>query len=217
MTDFSQMDFLTGIPDAGTPGQVFYTEADFSSSRPLSDPRAIRREMKRKTLNRLKKQKVEEILPDLPKPGEAYHVISNGGFDFWTLAAWIVERIGTKGLRFTGSTWILNRENANDLLRLIDAGNIGECLVVTGDYFKRRAPDIYATIAEGLASRGQTLKCAKNHAKIILVSDENNNNTTMEGSANWCHNQNIEQYQVTNDRGLLEFHRDWMRTVANVK
>lgn len=216
MTDFAQMDFTTGVPEMGIP-DLFFTDADFSTSKALDSPRVLKRQAKTKTLNRLKKQKVEAILPDLPKPGEAYHVISNGGFDFWTLASWVIEATGKQGLKFTGSTWILNRENANDLLRLIDEGKIAECLVITGDYFKRRAADIYATIAEGLTMRGQSLKCAKNHAKIILITDDKDTNIVIEGSANWCHNQNIEQYQITNDRELLEFHRDWMRTVAVVK
>lgn len=212
MTDFSKMEFL--FPGDNLPDMNFFNTNEVVTGRSIKSSRVMKADLKHERLSRLKREAVEAIFPRMPEAGECFHVISNGGFDFWTLAAHIIESSGRKAMEFYGSTWIMNQRNAQDLLRLCDFGILSKVTVITGDYMQRRSPGVFATIAEGLMSRGHAMKTAKNHAKVILVSDGKDYNVSIEGSANWCHNENIEQYQITNDRSVYEFHREWMQELA---
>ena len=109
------------------------------------------------------------------------------------------------------STWTMNRDNVVELLDLMDKGKISNVTVLTGIYFKRRETAIYARLLEGIQKRGHRFKALKNHAKITLLANEASGDfVCVQGSANWTANPRVEQYVMTNDREIFEFHREWM-------
>jgi hypothetical protein len=159
----------------------------------------------------LKKEKAEESLADgLPKPGESHHIISNALYDFWNVIAEGVRKLGGVD-EFYGSTWTMNRQNVLDLMELIDAGKIKRCRMLTGTYFKRRESAVYAQLITGLAQRGQKYVAFNNHTKIALMHAQSGRDwIVFEGSANWTANPRLENFVITNDRGLFKFHQAWM-------
>jgi hypothetical protein len=63
-------------------------------------------------------------------------------------------------------------------------------------------------------SRGGRYKAFENHSKILLLASAARDTwITVEGSANLNANPRFEQYVLTNDRWLWEFHRGWMEEV----
>lgn len=184
-----------------------------------SDPgitaRVHRAKGKARLISAMKQEAAREILPALPEPGYHYHIISNGKSDFWTWIPVIASYMGTVE-EFYASTWSLNRANTTELLDLLDQGRIRNATVLTGLYFKRRETAVYATLVEGLLQRGQRYRALPTHAKISLLGNEDHH-ITIEGSANWTGNPQIEQYVITDDPEIYGFHRAWMEEVCRRK
>ena len=174
----------------------------------MPSPGGIRRNLKLKGLNQLQLKKLNEILPAIPAAGESWHVVSDGTFDFWKFVPHLVGLIDSAD-EFYGSTWTIARPNVIELLELFDSGRVRKISMLTGLYFKRRETAVYATLLSGLLQRGQRYRAFKNHAKIILLAGSGQS-LVVEGSAKFTANPRLEQFVITNDRPLYDFHRSWM-------
>lgn len=163
-----------------------------------------------KTINAMKRRWAVREIGRLPDPGESINIISNARFDFWDWVPAIIEMAAPRVVsQWYGSTWILNRRNATELLALHDAGKIQAIGMITGIYFKRRESAVFATLYEGLKSRGQRFKAALNHSKWFSLELDDETCLTVEASANFTENGNIEQYVYTNDPGLFQFYKSF--------
>lgn len=168
-----------------------------------------RRPGKRELRRALGRETVAEILPELPGEGESIHVVGNGRFDYWLLVPHLLQLLGPPAAAHL-STWVLNRENALELLALLDAGDLASVVMLTGLYFKRRETSVYATLVEGLQERGQRFLAFENHAKVVVLTRPDGDAVVVEGSANFTANPRVEQYVITRDRALARFHVEWM-------
>lgn len=164
----------------------------------------------------LKKEIASDILTELPPPGMAYHIISDGKFDYWTFVPIIIDLLGGKSQEGWFSTWTLNRMNCNELFELYDRGCLGSINFLTGLYFKRREAAVYAKLYTGIMDRNQRYKALENHAKIVLLTN-GTDFITMEGSANFTANPRIEQNTITNSQALYFFHRGWIDEILSKK
>lgn len=177
-------------------------------------PSAIRKRGRQKFINGMKRQHLTELLTAVPEPEEYVHIVSNGRYDYYTFIPVFNDLVG-KIEELWGSTWTMNRNNAEDLLHRYDIGLIKSIHVITGIYFKRRETAVYATLVQGLAKRGQHYNSTENHAKVLLIRTEDNRYFVVEGSANWTANPRIEQNIVTQSKTLYDFHKSWMQTYFN--
>ncbi|HUX15944.1 MAG TPA: hypothetical protein VMW52_05690, partial [Phycisphaerae bacterium] len=85
---------------------------------------------------------------------------------------------------------------------------------LTGTYFKRRETATYSLLLEALLARGHRFRAFENHCKILLLANAHKGAwLTVEGSANLNSNPRLEQYVITNDRGLHDWHRAWMDAI----
>lgn len=175
----------------------------------LSESRIIKRQLRLTTKNAMKCEIAADILRSLPQPGESWHIVGNGSFDYYSFIPVIVDLLGGTNVVFHGSTWTMNRENVIDLLSLFDQGKISQIAMLTGLYFKRRESSVYASLIEGLQERGQRFMALENHAKVTLLQHADSW-IVMEGSANYTANPRIEQYCIINDQKLYDFHKLWM-------
>lgn len=157
----------------------------------------------------LKKEKAEQILTELPQPGEAIHVISNGSFDYFNLIPIAIELMGGHVDLFYFSTWTMNNSIVEKILELFDNGKIQKIGCLVGLYMKQREPAVFNLIYEGLKDRNQKVFSNENHSKVTLLQI-GENYITIEGSANFTANPRIEQFCIHNDKELYEFHKMWM-------
>lgn len=178
--------------------------------------RQIKHLEKEKLRYAMKQQNARDILQELPSPGEAVHIISNGSFDYWTFVPIIIDLLGGRSQEGWFSTWTLNRSNCTELFEIYDRGALGTINFLTGLYFKRRETAVYAKLLTGIQQRGQRYKALENHAKIILLTN-GEDWITMEGSANFTANPRIEQNTVYNIRSVYDFHRSWMDEILSKK
>ena len=176
----------------------------------LTNPRIHRQRARQKHLNALKLRNAAETLAVLPVVDECFHIVSAGNFDFFNYLPHAMNLIGGQNFVVYISTWTMNRANALAILDLIDAATIKHMSLMTGLYFKRRETAVYTTIAEGLIQRGQRFVALLNHTKIMLIGKKPGPWLVFEGSANFTANPRIEQFVVSNDQSLFNFHREWM-------
>jgi len=154
------------------------------------------------------RQALGEVVTGPPAAGESVHVVSEAKFDFWTWVPAMLDWFGNTPDLYC-STWTLSRPNAVELFELCDTARIGRVHFLTGLYFKRRETAVYTFLLKGIRARGGRYRAFRNHAKVLLLAN-GDAWLTVEGSANLTSNPRLEQYVVTNDRSLYEFHRAWM-------
>lgn len=200
------VDFATVRPDFSWVGK----DDELESERMVPDDIKYVREAKIETYKALKRKFAIRHLEKIPEPGTSVHIVTNARFDFWDWVPAILEMAAPRfAVEWYGSTWILNRRNALELLKLFDEGKIRKIGFLTGIYFKRRKSAVFATVYEGLQARGQQFKACLNHSKWFSMLLDDGTGLTVEGSANFTENGNIETFVYTNDRGLFEFHKEW--------
>lgn len=176
--------------------------------------KSVRIHLKAQKKNEVKLEHLAELLPELPHEGWSYHVISKGNFDFWTYVPHLVKLAGRFD-EFYCSTWTMSRNVATEMLNLFDRGLLGSISLMTGTYFKRRETAVYALILDGLIQRNQRYVAFANHAKIMLLQNENVN-LVVEGSANLTASPRAENFILSNNHDLYDFHRSWMEEMYHV-
>lgn len=176
--------------------------------------RILKHQEKQKALYAMKQEHAGDILRTLPGPGETFHIISNGKFDYWSFVPIIINLLGGKSREGWFSTWTLNRQNCTELFEIYDRGELGSINFLTGIYFKRRETAVYAKLLGGIQDRGGRYKALENHAKVILLTN-GTDYITMEGSANFTANPRIEQNIVCNSPEVWNFHREWMDEILS--
>ncbi len=174
----------------------------------IPGPHRICRKLKTQAMNRRQLKKIDEVLPAIPAIDESWHIVSDGTFDFWKFVPHLVSLIESAD-EFYGSTWTIARPNVIELFELFDSSQLKKISMLTGLYFKRRESAVYATLLSGLLERGQRFRAFRNHTKIILLAGKGNF-LTVEGSANFTSNPRMEQFVITNDKPLYDFHKAWM-------
>lgn len=177
-----------------------------------------RRSAKRELLDaRHEKNAIEHILR-LPDEGWSFHFVIDGRFhpcDLIPATRRLSHPATIKRLDIT--TLSYNLENVATLCRGIDQGKIGSVLLVPSVYFEKVEKPLFQHTKEELESRGSRVVAGYVHAKLILMEMTDGRCFTIEGSGNLRSCKSIEQFVMTNDRALLEFHRGWIETYLTEK
>lgn len=177
-------------------------------------PQKIKIRTKIKFEDKMKREKVGELIDTLPEPGESLHIVSNGSFDYFTVIPHIIEMCGENVEDFYFSTWTLSVTNVASMLDMFDRGILKNLNALTGDYMKTREANVYHSLLAGIKSRGQRIANNKNHSKVTLMKC-GENFFVVEGSANFTANPRIEQFVLTNHEGLFHFHKKWMEEIIS--
>ena len=201
---------LDAFPSEGASFDFVGKVDQLESERMPPDNLKYVREGKHETLKALQRKFAIEHIGGIPPPGTSIHIVTNARVDFWDFVPALLKMATPRvALQWYGSTWILNRRNANELLHLYDAGQIRQIGMITGIYFKRRETAVFAKLYEGLMKRGQRFKACLNHSKWFAMELDDGTGIVCESSANFTENGNIETHVLTNDRGLFDFHKAW--------
>lgn len=157
-------------------------------------------------------------LERLPKAGWSYHCLMRGDYNGWEIVPAVVRL--AKPARIE-ELWVatlgFNERNSKELLELLDAGEVGKVSFICSHYFKATSADIFNPLEKALRSRGQRILAMRCHAKLLLFSLSDGRRLVVESSANLRSCHNIEQFSLTNDSGLYDFHAGWMNEMFNDK
>jgi hypothetical protein len=170
-----------------------------------------RRTTRRRFLNQLAIENAAKALDRLPDSGESFHGIMAGNFHAFAFLPAIIRLASpARVVEANIATLGFNETNSLELFDLLDRSDIQRCTFIFSCYYRSAEPEVTDALIDGLQARGQRVAVVRNHAKIILVELDDGRCLTWEGSANMRSCRNVESYVLTNDVGLLHFHRGWM-------
>jgi len=159
-----------------------------------------------------------EAIRTLPAPGCSLHGIMRGNFSYADLVPAVLRLAAPATLTHVSATTLGFSVRASSMfLRLIDSGQIGTVDFVVADFFARADADVCRQFRADLESRGSRFVSARCHAKLLLFETTNGEHYTSESSANIRACRSIEQFCLTNDPELFQFHQSWITELfANV-
>jgi hypothetical protein len=176
-------------------------------------------EMKRKDRSAARKlirpENADAIVDVFPAPGDQVHGITSGDFVMGDLIGQVVKRFGSPR-RITISTLSLSVKNAELLARVLESSVDLEIELLISHYFQSTNGDIFRAIESLLSEKfpGRfAVTVGRSHAKILLF-DYSASAWVVETSANLRSSNNIEQFVISNDRALLDFHRGWILEIT---
>ena len=139
-----------------------------------------------------------------------------GNFNSWDLIPAILTLAEPATIaELNIATLGFNSKGAAALIDLLDTGPVSRCTFLCAHYWKSVEGDTYDELAEALTTRGHRCLAMRCHAKIVLAELTDGRCLTIESSANLRSCRAIEQFTMTNDPPLLQFHRGWMKQVLD--
>lgn len=149
-------------------------------------------------------------LEHMPQLGESLHGVISGKYALFEIIPALIERTGKKIDDLHLATLSFNKQNAADLLNLLDDGQIRRVGLLVSYYFKSTSRPLYDALVPQLRERGQKVLAMRTHAKIILARMEDGSKYVAESSANLRSSVNVEQFVLTQCPDLYDFHHGWI-------
>ena len=183
---------------------------------PQPNPRFESKARRRELLNLLRVKNAAKHLDHLPAPGCSIHGIMRGNYSFCDLIPAVLSMLSPATLTYVAATTLgFSRKAILQILDLIDSGGVARFDFVCADFFAKSDPEICMFARAELTRRASKFTAARCHAKIILFATSDGQHFTSESSANIRACRSIEQFALTNDRELFEFHREWIDEIFN--
>ena len=178
--------------------------------------RLPRQSLKREMLHLLNVANAARHLVRLPEMGETIHAIMRGNYHAWDLVPAVLRLAAPATIEYLGvATLGFNRQNAAELVELLDAGQVGRVDFICSCYFRSTSGDEFAFLHSQLTARKQRVVAIRSHAKILLFELSDGRRLVIESSANLRSCSNLEQFALTHDAELLAFHKSWIRTLID--
>ena len=202
----------TGVGDARG---LRPTVADITIGENLSYRRTA---TNRELLHMLHIENAAKHLERLPDEGESIHAIMRGNFNGWDLVPAVLRLAAPATIEeLLVCTLGFNKSNTVELLALLDAGRIGSVTFIASIYFEAKNKPEWDFLRTELRRRGQRCLAPRNHAKLLCMRLSDERHIVVESSANLRSCRNIEQFVMTHDRGLFEFHKAWISALVGAQ
>ena len=149
----------------------------------------------------------------LPKKNECLLLKTNGLSDTGGIFNYILSK--EKGVELYLATWIISKENIEEIINAIKNGNLKKVVFVVSIRLKQLKKSNYAYLVEQFSKFPDKIyyKVCNSHAKTFSISTEENFYTVI-GSGNWTQNPRIENYIIHNDKDIFQFNKDWMEELT---
>lgn len=144
-------------------------------------------------------------------PGQRVFAVVDGSFIFGGFIEAFLVTHNMLAKRMIISTLSLSQENIDSLKSLIIGDYLHQLDMVVSDYFyshERHGLVNYMYEHLDIDNRFQLAVC-RTHTKICLIETGCGQFFTIHGSANLRSSDNIEMFEIENDRALYEFNASW--------
>lgn len=173
------------------------------SNTSLTEAKAAKSKAKRKMLFSKRQQNFADIFQSV-KSGESLHIISNGNFGNTECLTHLCEMYKPEFVSCT--TWSFN----DDFIDFVGDLECEVSLLVDKTIKTRKAAKIGMLEQKRMKNNNIRIKLIDGiHAKVGLIKS-GDNYIIIEASANYSKNVRIEQFVITNDKELFEFHKNWI-------
>jgi hypothetical protein len=147
----------------------------------------------------------------LPEPGEAIHMVVSGRYPLFAIIPAVLDLATPATIaELHLVTLSYSKDNAADLLAMIDAKQIDRTWLLVSHYFAHANPHLFEPLATALLERGDHVVAMRTHAKIILILLSDGTKYVIHASANLRSCKNIEQCCFECDGQLYDFHHQWV-------
>jgi hypothetical protein len=154
-------------------------------------------------------REAKEVLAVLPGPGETLHAIMTGRYDAMHIVAALIGQLGRcETARYT--TLSYSRKNLGEMLRLFDSGAVGKMTLLCSAFFRDHNKELWEETLAEFRDRGQRAAAARSHCKVVALACADGRKLVMEGSANLRTNSNLEQFTLTHDARVHDWHARWI-------
>lgn len=170
-----------------------------------------RRVLRRELRDARHEKNAINLLVNLPNDGDSFHFVIDGRFHPCDLIP-VTRKLSDPAIitRLDITTLSYNLTNVQSICEGIDKGKIGNVLLVPSRYFSEVEKPLLEHTRTELEKRGSRVVPGYVHAKLILMEMSDGRCFTIEGSGNLRSCKSIEQFVMSCDRSLLEFHRGWI-------
>ncbi len=155
-----------------------------------------------------------EVLAVLPGPGETLHALMTGRYDLMHLITALVRNLGdVEVMRI--ATLSYNGRNLAEMVALLDSGAVKSLTLLCSCFFRDHNKELWDETLEEFRERGQRAAAGRNHAKVVTFATSSGRRLSMEGSANLRTNSNREQFALTDDATIHDFHAQWIDNLVS--
>jgi hypothetical protein len=150
-----------------------------------------------------------EALTVLPTEGETLHALITGRFDLMHLITALVTHLGgVETMRI--ATLSYNGRNLAEMTALLDSGAVKSLTLLCSSFFRDHNKELWEETLSDFRDRGHRAAAARSHAKVVTVATADGRRFSLEGSANLRTNSNREQFCLTNDAAIHDWHATWI-------
>ena len=181
----------------------------------------LKDEMKRKDRQAARKlirpKNAAALVAELPEEGDTLHGVTCGDFVMGDIIGQMVEKVGCPD-RLTISTLSLSVKNAEMLARILVANPALVVQMAVSHYFQSTNGEVFTALETLLVEKfpGRfNLGVGRTHAKILCF-DYPEAAYVIETSANLRSSNNIEQFVISNNPELLDFHATWINEIIEL-
>jgi hypothetical protein len=155
-----------------------------------------------------------EALAVLPAEGETLHALMTGRYDLMHLITALVTGLGdVEALRI--ATLSYNGRNLSEMVALIDSGAVKSLTLLCSCFFRDHNKELWEETLADFRERGQRAAAARSHAKVVTLATADGWRFSLEGSANLRTNSNREQFALTHDDAIHDWHAGWIDALVS--
>lgn len=187
-----------------------FNENDINSSEQVKGRIKISKEEKHQSKMISRFDELDDLFPKEIEIDTTYHLISSDNFGSIELLKVISDRID---INYIGiSTWSYNQDFIELVKYHLKKGVDIEFFVDKS--MRTRKTALYAQMVL-LMDEYKNLKIKVHHmihSKITIIQSEKFN-LSIEASANYSNNQRIENFTITENKDVFNFHKNWMNEI----
>jgi hypothetical protein len=150
-----------------------------------------------------------EVLAVLPGPSETLHALMTGRCDLMHLVTALVTHLGdVQALRI--ATLSYHGRNLAEMVARLDSGAVPSLTLLCSAFFRDHNKELWEETLDDFRDRGQRAAAVRSHAKVVTLATSGGRRLSLEGSANLRTNSNREQFALTDDAPLHDWHAAWI-------
>lgn len=193
-------------------GYCLESIGNIHSTEKVGNPSLVRKN-KRRMMSVQREQNLSELMPEI-QIGESLHILSNENFGSIEMLSVLLSRYDVKDIKIT--TWSFNEEFIELITKALEKGiPIQFCCDKS---IKGRKAHLYAQVALLRTKFKRIFNLILHdgvHAKVTIL-DAGIDKIVVECSANYSKNVKIEQFCITNDVELYNFHNEWQKKIRTM-
>lgn len=181
-----------------------------------TDARAVRTRQRVRLSRASSEDQIAAVLPQIIRPGDAWHVISGGNVDGLSYLAHLLKSGPADNVIL--STWCMSIDDVRQLADWLTSGTIGTLDCYVGEIFPSQYAPAFELLCQVIRTHGRgRVAVFRNHSKVqVLASHARRYYVTVEGSANLNTNPRTEQATITRSQGLARFYADFFDGVKSI-